>query len=222
MTETLNGQLAALHAERVGTWDKAALQVNIDQRARLVKEAEAARFIRAGETVDDFVLEEVDAGRLTRDNLLRTGPVVLVFFRFATCPACNIALPYYQRHLAVELAQLGATLVGVSPQVPEKLAAIKRKHDLSFRITTDRDHALARKFGIVYSFDDASRAAATAKGNPIGAVTGTGTWELPQPAVVVIGQDGVVHFADISPDWLLRTEAEPVLEAVRRLVSVSA
>jgi hypothetical protein len=42
------------------------------------------------------------------------------------------------------------------------------------------------------------------------------------PTVVVVGQDRVVAFADVAPDWLLRTEAEPVLDAVRRLVSVPA
>ncbi len=37
------------------------------------------------------------------------------------------------------------------------------------------------------------------------------------PTVVVIGQDRAVRFADVAPDWLARTEAEPVLEAVRAI-----
>jgi peroxiredoxin len=53
-------------------------------------------------------------------------------------------------------------------------------------------------------------------------VVGTGTWELPQPAAIVIGRDRIVHFADVSPDWLVRTEAEPILEAVRELTQVRA
>jgi len=56
---------------------------------------------------------------------------------------------------------------------------------------------------------------ALARGSFIGDVTGTGTWELPQPAAIVIGQDRLVHFAEVSPDWMVRTEAEPILEAVR-------
>jgi hypothetical protein len=42
------------------------------------------------------------------------------------------------------------------------------------------------------------------------------------PAVVVVGQDRVVRFADVHPDWLVRTEAGAVLEAVRPLVAVPA
>jgi hypothetical protein len=53
------------------------------------------------------------------------------------------------------------------------------------------------------------------RNSPIGDVTGTGTWELPKPTVLVIGTDRVVRFVDVSPDWLVRTEAGPILEAVR-------
>jgi hypothetical protein len=37
------------------------------------------------------------------------------------------------------------------------------------------------------------------------------------PALIVVAQDRTVRFADISPDWLVRTEAAPVLEAVRAI-----
>jgi peroxiredoxin len=55
------------------------------------------------------------------------------------------------------------------------------------------------------------------RGVVLGDVTGTGTWELPMPALIVVAQDRTVRFADISPDWLVRTEAAPVLEAVRAI-----
>jgi hypothetical protein len=45
---------------------------------------------------------------------------------------------------------------------------------------------------------------------------------LPQPTVVVIGRDQLVKFVDVSPDWLVRTEAEPVIAAVRALAIVPA
>ncbi|WP_293399349.1 peroxiredoxin-like family protein [Phenylobacterium sp.] len=211
--DTLRSRLAALHEERKRTWEPAALQANIDQRRRLVEAADPGSWVRAGNVVAPFTLSEVDGQELTLDGLLVKGPLVLVFFRFAGCPACNIALPYYQERLAPGLAKLGATLVAVSPQVPEKLAEIKRRHDLTFLVASDRNE-LGRRFGILYEPDEASKAASRAKGSFIGDTTGLGTWELPQPAVVVIGQDRVVRFAEVSPDWLVRAEAETVLEAL--------
>ncbi|WP_324745740.1 peroxiredoxin-like family protein [Pseudomonas veronii] len=218
MSESLNSLLANLHAERVATWEPAALQVNIDQRQRLVDEARVEDFVKAGDSLEPFTLLKVEGGSLSSDELLANGPAVLIFFRFAGCPACNIALPYYQRRLYPHLHALGVPLVAVSPQVPEKLVEIKTRHNLELQVASDPDNNLGRRLGILYSFDEASRKAALAKGNGIGETTGTGTWELPQPTVVVIARDGSVAFAEVSPDWLVRTEADPVLRAVEQLL----
>jgi len=218
--ESLAKLLADLHAERVRTWEPAVLQVNIDQRAALVAQADPAGWIKAGDAVEPFTLLDVEGGELTLKSLTAKGPAVLVFFRFAGCPACNIALPYYERTLQPTLKALGVPLVAVSPQVPERLGEIRARHALSFKVASDKDNALGRRFGVLYTADEASQAAQRAKGGFIGETTGTGTWELPQPTVVVIGRDQVVKFADVSPDWLARTEAEPVIAAVRALAAV--
>lgn len=218
----LNQQFAELHAHRVATMNPADLKINADQRQRLVEGLDRSRLVKAGDLVAPFELAEVDGATLTLEGLTASGPLVVIFFRFANCPACNIALPHYQRRLAPKLASLGVNLVAVSPQVPERLVEIKRRHELSFQVATDRDNRLGRRFGILYEFDEPSRQAALAKGNFIGDVTGTGTWELPMPAVVVIDRHHVVRFVEVSPDWLVRTEAEAILEVVYDLVEARA
>ncbi|WP_213881157.1 peroxiredoxin-like family protein [Pseudomonas sp. dw_358] len=218
MSESLNQQLADLHAERERSWDPAALAVNVRQRQRLVDEAPGRGFVRAGDSLAPFDLLKLEGGTLSLDALVSDGPAVLVFFRFAGCPACNLAIPHYERELQPWLRAQGIPLVAVSPQVPERLIEIKERHRLTLQVASDPDNTLARRLGIVYEFDEASKAAALAKGKGIGEVTGTGTWELPQPTVVVIGQDRVVYFAEVSPDWLVRAEVQPVIEAVRALV----
>lgn len=222
MAESLKQLLADLHAERVATWKAEVLQVNIDQRRTLVETADRAAWVKAGDKVPDFRLPEVEGGELTPSGLTATGPAVLIFFRFATCPACNIALPYYARNLWPGLKALGASLTAVSPQVPERLVEIKRKHDLPFNVASDLGAALGRRFAILYEFDEPSKVSARAKGSFIGDTTGTGTWELPMPTVVVIDRQSAVVFADVSPDWLIRTEAGSILEAVQALTPATA
>jgi peroxiredoxin len=216
MSKSLRERLSDLHAERVATWDPAVLQVNIDQRRRLVEEAEPGRWIKPGDRVPSFRLREVDGGEVTLDDLTAKGPAVLIFFRFAGCPACNIALPYYAEALWPGLETLGASLTAISPQVPDRLVEIKRRHDLPFNVASD-GNALGKAFGVLYEFDDASKAAARAKGSFIGDTTGTGDWLLPMPTVVVVDREGKAAFVDVRPDWLARTEADPILEAVRAL-----
>jgi peroxiredoxin len=147
--------------------------------------------------------------------LIADGPAVLIFFRFASCPACNIALPVYQRALWPSLRDLGVPLVGVSPQVPSLLADIQRRHAFDFMIASDRDNALAHRLGIVFEANAATRQAAA---TPLGTVTGTGTWELPFPTVLLTGRTGIVEWADVAPDWMQRTEPSSILDAVRSIM----
>jgi peroxiredoxin len=101
--------------------------------------------------------------------------------------------------------------------VPERLVEIKERHKLSFFVASDKDNLLGQKFGIVFTAAEPTQKALAAKGNHLGEITGTGTWDLPMPSVIVIGQDRVVRFAEVSPDWLVRTEAPEILTVVRAI-----
>jgi peroxiredoxin len=221
-TQNLNQVLADFQAKRALTMAPDKLKINVDQRRTLLETSDRSRFVKPGDAVAPFELEEVDGVTLSLSELTKGGPLVLIFFRYAGCPVCNIALPYYEAHLAPELARLGATLVAVSPQVPEKLAEIKRRHDLSFLVATDRDNSLGARFGILYAYDEASRRSSLASGTPIGEVTGTGAWELPMPSAVVVDRASTVRFAQVNPDWLVRTEPTDIIRAVREIARAAA
>ena len=68
-----------------------------------------------GDAVTPFTLIDTAGNPLHLSRLVADGPAVLVFFRFATCPACNIALPHYGEHLAPALRAMNVPLVAVSP-----------------------------------------------------------------------------------------------------------
>jgi peroxiredoxin len=214
--QSLTAQFQALHAERERTWESEQLRRNVDQRRALVAAFDPANVVKPGDRIDDFTLELSIGGTIRRDQLLAGGPALFVFFRFAGCPACNLALPHYDRLLWPALSALGIPIVAVSPHLPEKgLDAIRTRHKLRLTVASDRDNALARRLGLTFIPHDNPAPPANDTGW-IGALTGTDTWELPQPAVILIDEQGIVRFADVSPDWLVRTEASQVLEAVSR------
>ncbi len=49
----------------------------------------------------------------------------------------------------------------------------------------------------------------------IGEVTGAGSWELPQSAVLVIGPGRVTQSLQVIPDWLDRPESDEILARLR-------
>jgi peroxiredoxin len=216
-TASVQENLDALQAERDSGWDTEQLRSHEAFRLSLEEEAGSRRMVRVGDVVSPFSLPEVDGGEVVLTELLATGPVVLIFFRFEGCPACNAAWSAYRLSLAPALQELGVHLVGVSPQAPEKLVAIKRRHDFQFQIASDADASLIHEFGIGFAPAEEDREEQRAAGKDIGAILGTGSWEFPYPTALVIDQDRVVRFADIHPDWMVRTESDAILEAVRSL-----
>ncbi|MEG8045982.1 peroxiredoxin-like family protein [Sphingomonas aerolata] len=161
MTESVRAALGALQDERDHSWTPAQLGLNASQRHELVIGFDQSRAIKIGDPMPNFSLEAVDGTTIRLDSLIATGPAVLIFFRFAGCPACNVALPVYQRALWPTLRDLGVPLVAISPQIPSRLSEIQQRHALDFTIATDRDNHLARQFGITFEANSATQQAAT-------------------------------------------------------------
>jgi peroxiredoxin len=212
--ESVQKNLDALQGQRDVEWTPEHLAEHLAYRQQLEEEADWSRVVQVGDVVGPFVLDEVDGGSVALADLVRTGPVVLIFFRFENCPACNAALPAYRDVLAPELARLGAHLVAISPQVPKRLVAIKQRLDLPFPVASDSDASLIRSLGIAFAPAPEEQ---ERQGNGLPALLGNGRWELPYPTVVVIDQDYVVRFADVHPDWMVRTEVDTILDVVRSL-----
>lgn len=208
MTASLKDRFAALQAERERTWSPEQLERNAAQRRVLVERHDAAALPAVGDTIAPFTLVDQDGHDLTLGQILADGPAVLVFFRFGGCPACNIALPYYQETLLPELTRRGVRLVAVSAQLPVDRDLIAR-HGLTFTVAGDPGYALARRLGLTFFPED--QPAVTPGTSWIGATLGTDSYEIDKPAVVVIDGDARLRFIDASPDWLARTESETVL-----------
>ncbi len=210
MTERLVDLLGALHAERLKTWPAEQLQKNIDQRRINVERFDRAAAPKLGEAIAPFELENVEGGALRSQDLLKKGPAVLVFFRHESCPACNIALPYYDRNLWPTLSSLGVPLVAVSPQIPGSLINVKQRHNFTFHVASDPGARLGRRFGLTFK----------SEGEPKPESIAQGIGELTHPTVVVIDAKHVVRFVDVTQNWMARTEAEPDIKAGRALLEL--
>jgi len=205
---TLAQRFADLQAERERTWPAQQLEKNATQRRVLVERDNPAARPQAGDRIAPFTLIDADGRELTSDDLLKSGPAVLVFFRFGGCPACNIALPYYDETLWPALDAAGIPLVAISAQIPVDRGPTEL-HGLRFATYSDPDYALGRQLKITFLPEDQPE---VVPGQAwIGATLGTNSYEIDQPAVVVLNADHTIRFIDVSPDWLIRTEGDAVL-----------
>lgn len=174
------------------------------------------RAIGVGDTAPEFSLPDAHGNEAALADLLRRGPLVLTFYRGAWCPYCNIQLRAYQAVLP-RIAELGAGLAAVSPQLPDGSLTTAEKNALSFAVLSDAGNAVARGYGLVYSLPEELRAALRSNGKALPGINGDDSWELPVPATYVIGTDRRVVLAHLDVDYRKRLEPERILEALAAL-----
>jgi peroxiredoxin len=208
LIEPLRDRFAALQAERARNWPPAQLEANAAIRHQLVDRFDPADVAQSGDSVPPLSFIDVGGDTLTLDGLTANGPALLLLFRFATCPADNIALPYYAEALLPALAQRNIPLVALSPQISDRLREIKQRHALPFPVATDADNGLARLLNVAFRPDDRP---SPPPAGWIGEVTGTNSWELPQPTFLLVGPNRIIEWIHVSPDWLDRPEAADIL-----------
>ena len=114
------------------------------RKSKIVEQA-----LKKGNTMPMFALPDVTRGRVKSDELLKKGPLVVVFYRGGWCPYCNLQLNDLQKHLA-KIQSLGAQLVAISPQTPDNSVATAEKAQLKFYVLSDVGNKMARQFGLVY------------------------------------------------------------------------
>lgn len=176
--------------------------------------------LQKGDAAPDFTLPGATGAEVPLSGLLAEGPVVITFYRGGWCPYCNIQLRAMQRLLpAFEAA--GATLVAISPELPDHSLDTAQKEGLAFEVLSDEGNAVARKFGVVYPLPDYLVDIFRA-GLDLEARHGDDKWELPLAATYVIGQDGTISYAFLDADYGKRAEPSEVLEAVKRLAADTA
>lgn len=170
--------------------------------------------LKAGEEAPDFTLPNAVGIPITLSSALQGGPVVLTFYRGIWCPYCNLQLQAYQKILP-EILRLGASLLAVSPQSPDKSQATLLKNFLQYEVLSDLGNVVSRRYGLVYQVPEWVRALYVSLGTDLPAFNGDQSWELPIAGTFVIGGDRRILLAYADSDERNRLEPGVILETLQ-------
>jgi peroxiredoxin len=182
--------------------------------AELIASGLAQRALKAGDRLPEFSLDDPDGNKVTKVDLLKKGPLIISFYRGVWCPYCNMELQALQETLP-QFQELGASLVAISPQNPVNSRKSVRQNNLSFPILSDPHNTVASVFGLRFEMPDYLIELYKSLKNDLPAFNGDPSWTLPMPARYVVGQDGIILYAEVNPDYTRRPEAEDMLPALR-------
>jgi len=171
----------------------------------------------AGTVVADAELLDPHGAATTLYAATVSGAAVLVFYRGAWCPYCNIALATHQAQLLPQLTDRGVTLVAVSPQASDGSLSMAEKNELTFTVVSDPGNSVAGQLGILTAPSADARAAQLQLGLDLTAVNADATVTLPMPTAVILDAEHVLRWIDVYPDYSTRTEAQQILDALDQL-----
>lgn len=181
--------------------------------------AQPAIGLEAGQQAPAFTAPTHDGGQISLAQLYQQGPVVLIFYRGAWCPYCNLHLQAFQSRIQ-DFKALGAQVVAVSVDKPEYAAEAAQKGNLDFPVVSNpggeilADYnlmnrvpaELARKYREEYNIDLEKH-------------SGREDHLIAVPATFVIDQNGIIVFAYANEDYKVRTQPEEVLAVLEKLVA---
>jgi peroxiredoxin len=171
--------------------------------------------LKNGDTIPSFELTDALEEARSSDQFLKNGPLVISFYRGGWCPYCHLELRALQKVLP-EIKASNATLLAISPELPNHSLTTREKYELEFPVLSDPDNRVAKKFGLV--FEPAKELIPLFKENfnwDLVAINGAEKVELPIPATYVVDREGVIQFAFVQSDYTQRAEPEKILEVLR-------
>ena len=208
-TPSLQSQLNALKEEFMKTAPADQVAVFEEGITALRSSGMAAQAATVGDEAPAFELANAQGELVSLAGLLEQGPVVLAWYRGGWCPYCNIELKALQEALPA-IQERGATLVAISPETPEQVAATKERNGLGFEMLSDGGNETARAYGLVYTVPEAVLGQLTGFVD-LAAHNGNASNELPLAATYVLNPEGMIHFAYIDADYRLRAEPKDIL-----------
>lgn len=183
---------------------------------RTTADEAAKTALNVGGKMPSFTL--IDAGKksVSSGDLLKQGNLVLVFYRGAWCPFCNLYLRNLQKSLG-EIEANGGKLVAISVENPDNSLSVTQKNELNFTVLSDPNLDTSRKFGIVYQLSPETDVKYKGYGIDLVKQNKTATPDLPLSATYIVKQNGEIVYAFLEPDYTKRAEPAVIIENLAKI-----
>ena len=106
--------------------------------------------LHEGQAAINFEVDDIDGNRLVLNSFF-DRPILVSFYRYASCPLCNIRLnELIERYPVYKNA--GLVVIAFFQSPPESIQKyVTSKHPLPFPIIADPSHTIYQKYGVTSS-----------------------------------------------------------------------
>jgi peroxiredoxin len=174
----------------------------------MVSAQSAGSMLKVGNTAPDFSGIDQSGTQIMLGESLKSGPVVLIFFRGSWCPYCNRHLSQLQDSLSL-IIEKGASVITVSPQLSEYAEKTIDKTGATFSILHDKDYKIMDDYHVSFQLDE--KTIRRYSRFNLDEVNGNEDNMLPVPATFIIDKDGKIVYIQYDPDYKNRSTVAEIL-----------
>jgi peroxiredoxin len=171
-----------------------------------------ANGLPVGVTAPIFNAIDADSNEFQLSEALKSGPVVLLFYRGFWCPICNKHLAQIQDSLK-SITDRGATVIAISPEKPEYLEKMADKSGAKFKLLYDEGYKIADAYDVTFTPSSSTTLMYnTALGAKLKETHSDDSQRLPIPATYIIGSDGIIVWRQFDPNYKNRSNVDEILK----------
>lgn len=159
----------------------------------------------------DFKAKDSAGKEFRLKDLLKKGPVVLVFYRGEWCPYCNKHLQRLQDSLSL-ITEKGAQVIAITPEKASSVSKTREKTGAGFMILSDEQRKIMKAYDVAFAVDE--KTVKRYKSFDIDLVANNGDNEayLPVPAVYIINKEGAITYRFFDADYKKRPSVKEIVD----------
>lgn len=178
---------------------------------------QGADAIKIGQKAPSFELPNAEGKSISLDTLLDNGPLVVTFYRGDWCPYCNLQLRALQAKLG-EIQALGATLIAISPQVPDGSLTKNEISEMEFTVLSDQDAKVASHYGVAWEVPEfLLEHMRVDRELDLEKINNGNANILPIPATFILDSNGMVTWRYVNVDYRTRSEPDEIIKALNNM-----
>ncbi len=158
----------------------------------------------------DFSAINQNGKSINLKEQLKTGNVVLIFYRGEWCGYCNKQLKNLEDSLA-QITKKGATVLAITPEKNENVTKTIEKTKATFSILSDDNLKIMNAYKVTFSLDEKTTKKYKGYGIDLIESNGKNGNNLPVPAVYIINKEGKIIYRYFDEKYSNRVSVKEIL-----------
>jgi peroxiredoxin len=169
--------------------------------------------LKVGDKAPMFMTMDADGNKVSLEDMLKKGEVVVQFYRGQWCPYCNKQLSQMNDSMQM-IKDKGANVLLVTPETKEGVGKTKMKTKVKFAIVSDSGMTIMKAYKVNFMLDAETVTKYKGYGIDLNAANGANGNNLPVPATYIIGKDGMIKYVYFNINYSQRATVKDILAAL--------